>query len=262
MTLPITITVGNSETSAPVHYTGWRGLHWIQEGGRPVAYRGAPAVIPPIETVVLPMTRAIQLMSFALMQKINPFITAKKWHALHGHAVAMNNGDQNGYDGGILHVDYVEGTNLGATPPRYDKMQRTFGGTFIQGEIGYSVMQSIRDAVTLMRQMIFSPRRVMGTFRKSFSALAQNNVIHCLPGVHGIDATKPLPDTQTIIKNNWYVIAVTAGDEIYNFPQGQGGWVVYPFIFDRPISFQLGFFHRWDRDYLPDPLKTYALSNP
>ena len=201
-------------------YTGWRGLH-MSEGGRVVAYPGAPAVIPPIETYALAMTRGIQLMSFALMLHLNPLITAKKWHALHGSAVAMNNGKQNGYNNDIPHVDFVSGIDVGASLPRYDKMQRTFQGTFITGTL-------------------------------------EGDRIVCRPGVDGIDAMQPLPDVETIVRKNWYVVAVTAGDVIYNFPQGLGAWVVYPFIFSKPISFEARYFQHWDRDYLPDPLKVYG----
>lgn len=250
MKLVVTLSQ-TSSPPAPVRYTGWRGLHQ-KEGGRVVAYPGAPAVIPPIETIALPMTKEIQFMSWELMHRLNSNIAKDKWHILHGSAVAMNNGEQNGYNESVPHADFVNNLDLTASLPRYDKRQRTFQGTFIRGVLGYSLTVALQDTVRLFTQTVLAPRLIR--FRQSFT---DSNVIRCLPGVHGIDATKPMPGVDDIIKNNWFVIAVTAGEEIYNFPQGKGGWVVYPFIFDGPISFRREFFQEWDRDYLPDPMKTY-----
>lgn len=221
------------EASVPpvVKFVGWRGLHGI-EGGRG-APTGMPAILPPIDTRALDMTDDIQRMSFALARRFAPSIDGNKWRAMHGDQVAMTNGEQNGY-GSEPHRDIINNRDLNSPPPRYDKMQRSFAGSFIRGE-------------------------VIG------------ERIYCEPGVHGIDAREPMPDTDTIIKNNWYVIACTSGDKIWNFVpdhpafisdpsfvQGNGDPVVYPFIFDRVISFPLVWFQRWERDYLPNHLLTYS----
>lgn len=205
------------DSTSPVIYTGWRGLHGI-EGGRG-APTGMPAVLPPIETRALEMTDDIQRMSYALARHFAPSIDGRKWRAMHGDQVAMNNGEQNGF-GQTPHRDVINGEDLSASLPRYDKMQRSFAGSFIRGD-------------------------VMGS------------ALYCTPGLHGIDANKPLPDTETIVRNNWYVIACTAGDRIWNFPHGDGDPVVYPFIFDRVISFPLIWFARWEREYLPNHLIAY-----
>jgi hypothetical protein len=241
------------EVSPPTHYTGLRALHMV-EGGREIP-TGMPAIMPPIETVALPMTESIQRMSYALMLHFAPNLPPTKWRALHGYFLAMNNGAQNGFDGGVPHADFINGRDVTASLPRYDKMQRCFQGSFIRGEPGYSVTQALRQAFTLMRKTVMAPRSVM--FRKSFRALAQNNILRCRPDVHGIDATKPLPSIAEIVAKNWYVTAVTAGNEIHNFPQGDGATIVYPFIFDREITFPLEWFEAWDENYLPNPLEFY-----
>lgn len=198
-------------------YVGWRGLH-LQEGGRG-APAGMPAVLPPVETRALEMTDDIQRMSYSLARHFAPSVDGSKWRSIHGDAVAMNNGGQNGF-GTSPHRDVINQVDLDASPPRYDKMQRTFAGTFIRGEVA-------------------------------------GDVLVCNPGVHGIDANRPVPDVDEIIEKNWYVIACTSGDRIWNFPQGGGNPVVYPFVFDRPISFPLQWFGKWERDYLPDHLTVY-----
>lgn len=199
-------------------YKGYRVLHHV-EGGRPIP-TGMPAICPPIDTFALPMTEEVQRMSYALMRHFNPTIDGQTWRALHGYFLAMTNGSQNGYDGTILHADFINNRDLRESPPRYDKCQRTFQGSFIRGDV-------------------------------------VGNELVCKPGIHGIDATKPLPSIQYIVAHQWYSFAVTAGETIHNFPQGAGLPVVYPMIMDRPIRFPLQWFESWEKPYLPDPLEFY-----
>jgi hypothetical protein len=206
------------QTDESLLYIGWRGLH-LQEGGRGAPV-GMPAVLPPIETRALPMIDRIQRMSYNLARYFAPSIDGRKWRAMHGDTVAMNNGAQNGF-GTNPHRDVINLFDTNSEPPRYDKMQRTFAGTFIRGDV-------------------------------------VGDQLYCTPGIHGIDATRTMPDIETILKNNWYVIACTSGDRIWNFPQGDGSPVVYPFIFDRVISFPLQWFGRWERAYLPNHLTVYS----
>ena len=220
MALSVSISFPSDPQPSP-QYIGWRGLHSI-EGGREPAYAGAPAVLPPIDTYALPMNDSIQRMSFELMRYFAPVIDGRKWRAAHGYAVAMNNGSQNGFDGGRAHADYINQRDLLEGLPRYDKMQRNFSGTFIRGDV-------VGDELI------------------------------CRPGIHGIDARGSMPDIETIVRNNWYVMACTSGQRIYNFPHGEGSPTVYPFIFDRPIRFPLHWFMRWEEDYLPDHLTPYNI---
>ena len=263
--MQITVEFLHSDPMPPpdpmVH--GWRGKHKA-EGGRQGVPTGMPMVLPPIDVRALEMTRSIQLMHFDLMKHFIPSITGKQWRAKCGHAVAMNNGAQNGFDGGIPHRDYVNkwdiDPNVPVSLPRFDKMQRGFGGSLIHGEPGYSVTQTLRDVVSLMRGVATRRVRTMASFRRSYAALTANNILICKPGMHGIDARAPMPSIPEIVAQNKYIIATTCGepDHIYYFPvDGVGQPVAYPFIFDRDISFPLEWFQKWDRDYLPDPLKIY-----
>ena len=166
------------------------------------------------------MTRAIQLMSYELMQEFCTGLTKERWRIAHQHDFAMNNGAQNGFDGGTPHVDYVNGRDVGASLPRYDKMQRVFQGSFITGTLN-------------------------------------GDLITCTPGIDAIDATKPLPSIQQILHRRWYVIATAVGEPPF-FVRGQwGGYLIYPFILDRPVSFESRWFAAWNEDGPPDPLKVY-----
>ena len=194
-----------------------------------------PEVVPPVDTWGLEMTEPIQWLSYELMIRLNPLITPALWRKLHSHDRAMNNNPQNGYDGGTTHRDYINGVDLGVgiTNPNYDKMQRGFGGSFFQGvDLG--------------------------------------DRIRCDPGVHGIDSrtvtmSNYKEKATEAIEKNWYVCAVSVGADpsvISYFPQGQGGIVVYPFIFNRSIAHWkvyegVTFIEAWNENYLPDPLKAY-----
>ena len=215
--MSLTIQVIPSTSATSPKYVGWRGLH-LEEGGRG-APAGMPAILPPNAARALEMTDAIQRMSYDLARHFAPSIDGNKWRAMHSYKVAMNNGAQNGF-GTSPHRDIINNEDLSAPLPRYDKMQRSFAGTFIRGD-------------------------------------AAGGVLYCTPGIHGIDATKPMPCIAEIVEKNWYVIACTSGIKIWNFPHGNGKPVVYPFIFDRVISFPLEWFERWEQDTLPDYLRVY-----
>lgn len=206
----------------PPKYIGWRGLHMI-EGGRVIPY-GMPAVIPPVDQIALTMTESIQRMSFSLMKHFYPALTGNQWRNMHSWDKAMTNEDRNGYDGGIPLRDYINGRDLTAGFSRYDKEQRTFQGTFIRGEL-------------------------------------KDGRIWCTPGIHGIDATQPLPSIEEIVRQNWYVIATNVGPQSNPVPslwaQGYPNWIVFPFIFDRVISFPAEYFERWESAELPQPVKVY-----
>lgn len=207
-------------------YIGFRGLH-ILEGGRVPEAPKMPAVIPPIDQIALRMTREIQWMSYLLMQHFCPTLTPQIWTGVHKWDTAMNNGKQNGYDGGYPLRNYPKNENLDSDYwPSYDKMQRTFEGTFIRGEL-------VGDRII------------------------------CRPGIHGIDARAPLPTVETIVKNNWYVVAVNTGPDsnpgnVSHFSQGGEYPIVYPFIFDRDIAFPAAFFGEWRSNELPNPVQIYT----
>jgi hypothetical protein len=236
----ISVSVGQVVTQPRV--VGWRGLHRV-EGGREPA-DDSPGVIPPYNpTVKLKMTKDIQLMSYDLMAYFHPAVRADKgkWRSAHGGAFAMNNGGWNGYD----HpsdprplIDYVNNRDLNALNPvgnpaypNYDKMQRTFAGSLITG-------------------------------RKD------GDLIVCEPGVDAIDARgfRYIPGTSEsrsildkIIAKHWFSFAVAEGAAgVFKIrPQWGDGIIVFPFIMDRPVSFESRFFAAWDETYWPEPLRAY-----
>jgi len=235
--LNVNITFPSAEPTPPepVRVKGLRGLHRV-EGGRQPAYN-SPGVIPPFNpTIKLPMTKDIQLMSYDLAAHFHPAIRADrtKYRDIHGGAFAMNNGPWNGYD----HPqephplkDYVNNRDLDAPLPNYDKMQRTFAGSLITG-------QKVGD------------------------------VIWCEPGIDAIDARnfRYVPGTDEakatlgeILTKRWYSFAVAEGETgVFKIrPQWGEGFIVFPFILDRPISFESRFFVAWDETYVPEPLKVY-----
>lgn len=206
-------------------WVGWRGRHMYGEDGRPAGVTASmpypPAVIPPATpTVALPMTREIQLMSYELMKQFCTGLTKTRWRTAHTWDFAMNNGGQNGYDGGTALADYVNNRDLDARLPRYDKMQRIFQGSFITG-------------------------------------ILNGNYITCRPGIDAIDSRRPLPPIQEILDRRWYVIATAVGNPPFYVRGHWGGYLVYPFILDRDVSYESRFFVRWEEDYPPNPLTIY-----
>jgi hypothetical protein len=140
-------------------------------------------------------------------------------------------------------------------------MQRTFQGSFLTGKLGYSVAVAIRDAFRLAASLGQLSRR-------SVLALANNNVIWCEPGVDAIDARNftynpGTPEAaitlQQIIEKRWISFGVAETETVpFRLKDHWGeGWIVYPFILDRPVSFEARFFERWDADFLPNPLQSY-----
>lgn len=223
--LPVQIRLGETIPTPPpaVMYRGWRVLHKV-EGGWPNTPAGMPEVMPPEVVQAVEMTMWIQVMSYDLMRKVNTAITTALWRKIHSYDRAFNNFPQNGYDGGIVHADFINGKDVNASLPRYDKAQRVCGGSFVTG-----------DAV--------SDKLVMRS------------------GVHGIDPDGPMPEINTIIAKHWFIYAVSIGTTnegaISHFPQGKGGPVLIPLIFRGTITFPLKYFERWESDSLPDPLRIY-----
>lgn len=209
-------------SEAPASYNGWRVRHKIEQGWQNTP-PGMPEVMPPSNPLSLDMGYAIQQMSYSLMTSANSAITKQLWTAVHDHDRAFTN--FNGFNNpGDPRANFVTGENIGAPLPKYDKAQRVCGGSFIHGVPDIS------------------------------------GVLRCTAGVDGIDADEPMPDAATIIKNNWYIYAVSVNSDftqISHFPQGMGGPVLIPFIFRGVIEFPLQHFETWEAGTLPDPLKVY-----
>lgn len=215
---PIIDTVVDPQPTSDKKYIGWRVLHKA-EGGYDKTPKDMPEVIPPENPVALPMTEDIQKMSFELMQHFNKAITAELWTKVHRHDKAFNN--FNGFEkDGEPRANFITKKNLTSPLPKYDKMGRLCGGMFVRG-------------------------------------IVQGDKLVFQPGIHGIDADKPMPSLQEIIDNNWYFFAVNFHEngKVSHFPQGKGEPVAIPFIFNREISFPLSLFERWEENTLPDPTK-------
>lgn len=243
----------------PPEVIGYRVLHMV-EGGRVIPYT-MPAVVPPIDTFALEMNEVIQRLAFDMLQLKNATTTPKTYRKIHGYAVAMNNEARNGYDGGIPHTDYINKKDLGASHPRYDKMQRMMQGSFLQGVESFSVVQMVRSALVLVRDLVTAPRLLARSFAPRVMGLVSNNILTCTPGLHGIDARNPCSALEAV-RNHWYCNAVTVGPShnpgaISHFPQGNGGEIVYPFLFDRPIRFPLEYLVKWQAPTHPDPTRVY-----
>lgn len=256
MTLPIRIQIGAQPTlPQPVTYRGWRCLH-NAEGGYMSDPAGMPCVRPSFNAPSIEFTRSMQLLSWDLVKR-NPNVTKHRWKVLHGDLTAITNG-QGYFNDNDPRRDYVNGEDLDADEnPRLMKAI-VFAGMFIRGDVGYSVIQAISDAVTLLKTMAAAPRSLIGNFRNSFAALATNNVLRCTPGIHGIDARGPMPMVDEVLEKNWYY-ALTTGTAttVAHFPQGGGQAVLLPYFLIEPVTYPLAWFEPWERDHLPDTLTFY-----
>lgn len=215
-----------SEVIPPPKYIGYRVLHKI-EGGNQATPPGMPEVTPPINSISLPMTEAIQKLSYALMRHFNTAITASLWTKVHRYDKAFTNG--NGFEKtGDPRINYIANQNLTSPLPKYDKAQRLCGGQFVRGN-------------------------VVGDY------------LECVAGVHGIDGSTVAMDNYNqivvnAVENNWYLFAVSVNSDftqISDFPQGLGGVVAIPFIFNGVIKFPLSYFTKWESDTLPIHTKIY-----
>lgn len=229
MTKTLTI-IKNKAPIEPVIYDGYRVLHKV-EGGWQNTPIGMPEVMPPINAISVAMTEEIQQMSYALMKARNALITAALWTRIHDGDRAFTN--FNGFDmEGDPRANFITGSGVDANGnaiyplPKYDKCQRVCGGSFVRG------IETVTNNVPVLR---------------------------CVAGVHGIDADKPMPSTQEILDNVWYIYAVSMDTltQISHFPQGQGGPVLIPFLIRGAVEYPLIHFERWQSNELPDPLRIY-----
>lgn len=96
----------------------------------------------------------------------------------------------------------------------------------------------------------------------SVRAVTANGIeyLECVPGIHAVDAAKPLPTVSAVIENGWYFVANTGqgATGAFNFPQGNGGAVAIVYALEKPVWYRKSWFTRWDSDARPDPLKYYV----
>jgi len=221
MTLSVSITFPASTPPPPpvARVVGWRGRHYVTENGRPTEWVGAPAIIPAFTDGSVIMTEPIQRLSYELMKRFCPTMDGGRWATMHGSFLAMCNrtgfGDPNN-----PRRDYINGLDLTAELPRYDKC-RTFQGSFITGRL-------------------------------------EGNLIVCTPGVDGIDANAPLPTVDEVIAKHWYSVAINTGEPPFHWRPNWGGVIVFPFIMRGVMKFESQFFAAWDSDVYPNPIVTYT----
>lgn len=203
----------------PKRYIGWRCLH-AAEGGYQSDPRGMPEIRPglPNPDPVL-MTKGLQLLSWNLSHSRNSLFTKKNWRATHGNTVAFTN-TQGFNKAGDPRADFVNMLNVTRPLPKLMK-GLICGGMFIRG---YKI----------------------------------GNFLHCIPGVHAIDANKPVPSLAEVLANEWYYEATTQYyGKMSHFPQGHGAPVYLPYVLREETTYPIEWFVPWEEDYLPDPLKIY-----
>lgn len=185
---------------------------------------GMPVVRPSENASPVLFTESMQRTSYQL-NAFNPFFTGNKWRSVYDYKAAFTN--QNGFgDSGDPRADYINRLDLTKPLPKLMKAI-ICGGMFIRGEV------------------------------------VGSNLV-CYPGVHAIDANKPMPSVGEIMVKNWYYVATTANQRgdgtwaVNNFPQGGGQNVLIPYALREPVTYPLSWFRRWEEDFLPDPLRYYA----
>jgi hypothetical protein len=225
-TLKITISSTGDVNVTPNAVIQKRYVGWRclhQEEGGLSNPDGQPVVRPSENAVPVLFTEAMQKLSFCL-NEFNPLFTANKWLSVYDYKAAFTNGNGFG-DESDPRADYINRVNLTKPLPKLMKAI-ICGGMFIRGQVvGSSLV--------------------------------------CYPGVHAIDASKPIPSTGEVLAKNWYYVATTAKRKpdgtwaVNNFPQGSGQNVLIPYILKEPVVYPLAWFKKWEEDSLPNPLFYY-----
>jgi hypothetical protein len=202
-----------------VRYAGYRCLH-MAEGG--YAHEpNAPAVHPSVNAPPIEFTEPMQRLSYDVMRRFGPNITPTQWTRVFDNNAALTNNQ-----------------GFGGTPPRRN---------YITGE---AVSNPNSELPKLMKAILFS-----GTF---IHADVVGSLLRLVPGVHAVDATKPMPSAETVVANNWYTFAVSADMQAAShFIAGTPTAVVY--FLREAVTFPAAWFERWERDVLPNPTTFYRL---
>jgi hypothetical protein len=190
----------------------------IVEGGYQSDPDGQPEVRPSFNAPSIEFTKSMQLLSWELMSR-NSNITKNKWRVVYGNTTAFTNG-QGYFKSGDPRADWVNNIDTQYRSPR------------------------------LMKAIICG-----GMFGK-WDRIGDELI--GVPGVHGIDARKPMPTVDEVLARHWYFTATTCKyPNVSHFPQGQGQPVLIPYFLVEPTPYPLQWFARWDEEYLPDPIKLY-----
>jgi hypothetical protein len=201
----------------PYQYVGYRVLHYV-EGGYEHKL-GYPAVHPSVDAPSIPFTEPMQILSYGVMKRVSPQITPEQWTRVFGDGTAVAN-DQ----------------GFGGTPPRRN---------YITGE---DVNDHDSELPKLLKAIIFA-----GTFIRGEQV---GNLLRCIPGVHGVDVTKSLPDVDTVLSRNWYTNAVSADQRAAtHFIPNTPTPIVY--FLKEIVTYPIEWFVEWNEGFLPDPLRFY-----
>jgi hypothetical protein len=127
----------------------------------------------------------------------------------------------------------------------YDGFRRVYGGTtaFTNGHGIESDDPKLMDGIICAG--MFLPGDVEGGY------------LVARPGIHAVDANKPLPSAQQVLDRGWWFVANTGqgAEGAFNFPQGKFGPVYIVYALVEPVRYPLSWFARWDSDRLPDALR-------
>lgn len=235
-------------------FVGWYCRH-AADGGPYVNPIGMPAVRPALDAnKPVEMTRDIQLRDYEINEGR---ITRIKWRAAHGSTVMANN-NESWYE--VRCRDYVNDLDLDALnefgKPSLPKYMKGIicGGMFLHGNPAYSVLRLLQNAAAMVRGLIAAPSLM--AVRKSFSALAANNVLEVIPGVGAVDANKPIPDAATILKNNHYFAGVTSGKMIWNILSSPVP-ILFMYVLNSTVHYPLEWMRPWNETFLPDARTIY-----
>jgi len=197
--------------------SGWRCLH-MAEGGYEHEV-GAPAVHPSVNAPPINFTESMQRLSWGVMLRKGPQITPPQWTRVFDNNTAVTN--QQGFGNSTPRRNYITGEDVNNPQAELPKLMKAilFSGTFIRAE------------------------RV-------------GNLLRCVPGVHAVDATKPMPSIDTVLSMNWYTYAVSADmNSAAHFIAGTPTAIVY--FLKEVVTYPVEWFEPWDRDVLPNPTTFY-----
>lgn len=214
--MKITVNISTSNI-----YNGYRVLHYA-EGGYEHKL-GYPAIHPSVNASPIIFTESMQYLSYNVMKKVSPSITPQQWTRVYDNGTALTN--EQGFGNALPRRNYITRESLTSVDsngqPALPKLMKAiiFAGTFIHGE-------------------------------------KVGNVLRCVPGVHGVDATKSMPAVDTVLRNDWFTYAVSADSQAAtHFIANTLTPVVY--FLKEVVEYPIEWFVPWNENFLPDPLRFY-----
>lgn len=221
----VTLVEKRAVAPPPIEYPPlWKVMHDLELGKvrQVVIDYGAalPEVFPMLPNHFVPWGKPWQLLEY----EVNDWMTKRDWMKLHTGARFANN--RNGFGmSGDPRANYVTGENLGKPDPKQEAL--FCGGAVITGTPVLSVMESIRQAVALARDVIARRASFMG-FRQTVMSLVDKNVLN----VWTLNGREAAPTKQWVLDRPWTrfpAVSVNPRGEIHNLTQGGMGrmkWIL------------------------------------